>query len=155
MLFSILYISQAKNSLSPEELLPLLEQLKKWNEEHSITGRMIYVQGIYKTHIEGRFIQVLEGHEQEVRKVFEQKVVADNNQVNIIPLRQQKIKVRSFSTWEAGFESISLEQNKELKVFFELNEEVLKSEAFNDSEALINFMKSFPAVQLNINRLLN
>ncbi len=63
MLFHLIYVSTAVKPMIGDELVSLLEQSRARNKRHRITGMLLYS--------DGHFMQVLEGEEASVMKIFE------------------------------------------------------------------------------------
>jgi hypothetical protein len=57
-------------------LTSLLNKSRVDNLANDITGMLLYMEGRYFSEYEGRFMQVLEGSESNVRKLFE-KIAKD------------------------------------------------------------------------------
>lgn len=130
-----------------EDLIFLLNQSRSWNEEHGLTGMLLYLEGRFLGKVEGRFMQVLEGTEWEVKQIFE-KIKQDPRHHSLIILKQASTKYRNFETWSMGFKSMKLEAGKELPERFDLNDDFLKSAELRQSNVPLNFLKSFYEVNL-------
>jgi hypothetical protein len=130
-----------------DDLLFLLNQSKSWNEGHGLTGMLLYLEGKFLSKVEGRFMQVLEGTERDVKEIFA-KIKQDSRHHSLIILKQASTKERNFGTWSMGFRSINLEAHKELPGRFDLNDDFLKSAELQQSNVPLNFLKSFYQVNL-------
>jgi hypothetical protein len=130
-----------------DDLLFLLNQSKNWNEGHGLTGMLLYLEGKFLSKVEGRFMQVLEGTERDVKEIFA-KIKQDSRHHSLIILKQASTKERNFGTWSMGFKSINLEAHKELPGRFDLNDDFLKSAELQQSNVPLNFLKSFYEVNL-------
>lgn len=130
-----------------DDLLFLLNQSKEWNQEHGLTGMLLYLEGKFLSKVEGRFMQVLEGNERDVNEIFE-KIKQDPRHHSLIVLKQSSTESRNFGTWSMGFKSIKLEACKELPGCFDLNEAFLKSDELQQSNLPLNFLRSFYQVNL-------
>jgi hypothetical protein len=142
MYFSILYTSKAAKLMTDEDLLPILEESRSWNNDHNLTGMLLYIEGQFLVRKEGKFMQVLEGPEFEVRAIYE-KIKNDDRHRNIILLNEMTIEKRNFEKWLMGFESLSLEDFKKNPDFFELNDDFLKNGKLQKFNSSLNFLKSF------------
>jgi hypothetical protein len=140
--FYLIYFSQSKKLMQETDLLHLLNQSKKSNQEHGLSGMLLYLEGKFLNQIEGRFMQVLEGGEEDVIRVFE-RIKKDRRHHDIIVLDQSPVSQSNFVTWSMGFKSIKLEAFKTLPGYFDLNDEFLKSKVFQQSHLALNFLKSF------------
>ncbi len=129
------------------DLLFLLNQSRNWNQEHGLTGMLLYLEGKFLSKVDGRFMQVLEGTENDVKEIFE-KIQQDPRHHSLIILKQSSTEDRNFGTWSMGFKSVKLEACKELPECFDLTEEFLKSDELLKSNLPLNFLKSFYQVNL-------
>ncbi|MCH9675240.1 MAG: BLUF domain-containing protein [Gammaproteobacteria bacterium] len=100
-LISVVYISTANSDFSDGQLKGLLETARHNNAALDLTGMLLY-------H-DRTFIQVLEGPEEHVAKMYE-KIGADPRHHGIVQLLRRDIGAREFDTWAMGFESISRTQ---------------------------------------------
>lgn len=101
------YISQATRPFSTEELLALLKKCRHNNSKTGLTGVLLY-------HDEC-FLQVLEGPEQKVQKVFD-LIKKDPRHKNVTELTHDFISERQFEEWSMGFEEINEAQLAELNI---------------------------------------
>jgi len=128
--------------MQEEELTHLLQESKAWNEDHELTGMLVYLQGRFIDEVEGRFMQVLEGSEEEVEGIFK-KINTDHRHHRLLVLQRGFIEKRNFETWEMGFESVNLEIKKNMKGFFPIDDNFLRKDIFNNSHIALTFLKSF------------
>jgi hypothetical protein len=142
MLYCVVYISKVVNLMHDGDLIGLLQQSRSYNETHGITGMLLYIEGRFFTKSEGRFMQVLEGTEDEVKLVFD-KIKADGRHHQVIMLKKETITARHFNAWTMGFRSMQLEEYRNLTGFFELNDDFLKSYEFKESDNAYTLLKSF------------
>jgi hypothetical protein len=133
--------------MTEDDLIFLMNQSRDWNQGHALTGMLLYLEGKFLSDVEGRFIQVLEGSEGDVKEIFE-KVKQDERHHSLIVLKQSSITARSFKTWTMGFKSIKFNFCKELAGCFDLNEDFLKSDELQQSNVPLNFLKSFYEVNI-------
>ena len=61
-MYSIIYESEAHADFSSTAIFKMLLGAKNYNREHGITGCIIFYKGV--------FLQLLEGAEEEVEKLF-------------------------------------------------------------------------------------
>jgi hypothetical protein len=145
----IIYISTAIHPMTDEELSIILEESRKWNYDHGITGMLLYVEGIFvssgKRDIEsanaGRFMQILEGTEEEVKKIFN-KIKEDKRHINVTPLINSTATGRYFESWQMGFRALSNADLKENSAFFN-PDIVFARESDADLSNPLNFIRSF------------
>ena len=98
-MFHIIYVSTATERLSPSQLRDLLAVARQRNHSLGLTGLLLYANE--------RFIQVLEGPEPAVRKVFE-TIQRDVRHKNIDTLRLESIEDRHFPDWRMGFHNFDV-----------------------------------------------
>lgn len=94
----IIYISKAVSHFSREELIELLGVCREKNKRNQITGMLLYLNG--------KFIQVLEGPEQEVQLTFE-KIKNDIRHHRVIKVLEGNYEKRVFSDWQMGFRIVT------------------------------------------------
>lgn len=130
------------------DLLKILSRSRSWNAGHGITGMLLYLEGRFLSQNEGRFMQVLEGTEHQVKDIFEQ-IKNDERHHGLIVLKQSTAPQRNFNNWSMGFNSLGLDAYKSLPGFFDLNDEFLKSDALQHSNLPLHFLKSFYETSLS------
>ena len=91
----LFYVSSARQDLKYEEILHIVEKAREYNTLHGVTGVLLYKGGI--------FLQLLEGEESDIRKVFDEKIKADKKHSNIIEIFFAPAKERLFQNWSMGF----------------------------------------------------
>jgi hypothetical protein len=101
----IIYMSQASKPLSPEELVRLLIQARSVNEQHYITGALVYG--------DNHFLQVIEGEEKAVTTLY-QRIARDYRHKQVVKLADNPIQQRRFAQWAMAFDDVSADQFKEL-----------------------------------------
>lgn len=110
MRYAISYVSTVNPALSEHEIQQALNFSKNWNNDHDITGILLYSQG--------NFFQVLEGEEQLLKDLFK-RIKADERHHNIITIFQKEVPDEKFNNYEASF--ISLDDRyrvKDLDTYF-------------------------------------
>jgi hypothetical protein len=127
--------------MQKDELAALLNESRTWNNDHGITGMLLYVEGRFIEQNEGRFMQVLEGDEQEVKLIFE-KIKTDIRHFHLIVLDIGSQTERVFNNWTMGFKTAKLENLKQLPEYFELTGDALSSHQ-NKNARPLQFLKSF------------
>lgn len=95
-LYQILYQSQSLVPFEPLELAALLHHSRANNEQRAISGILLYTP-------DGRFLQVLEGEDEAVRRLYHQRIVADPRHYNCRVLSEGPCQHRSFPNWPMGF----------------------------------------------------
>ena len=104
MRYAISYVSTVNPKLSETDIQEALDFSKRWNNDHDITGILLYSQG--------NFFQVLEGEEQLLKDLFD-RIKADERHHNIITIFQKQIPHIKFDGYKVDF--ISLDQGYEAK----------------------------------------
>jgi len=103
-MIQISYISSAKEPLSNQDLLGLLQECRENNAQSGVTGMLIYCNAT--------FLQVLEGDEKVVDDLID-KIRKDARHANLQVLHRRTIERRQYSDWSMGFKRVS---DKELRV---------------------------------------
>ncbi|RFZ90966.1 BLUF domain-containing protein [Mucilaginibacter conchicola] len=106
MLYYLIYMSRAAKPMSDTELDDLLAVAVKNNKELGITGMLLYVdeQSVISQH--GRFIQVLEGPEETVKKIYS-TINKDERHFHVMELFGYPLKERNFPDWSMGFKRLN------------------------------------------------
>ena len=94
-MYRLLYISTARQEMTPTELDALLARARRNNAAVAVTGLLV-VGG-------RRFLQALEGPETAVRATFE-RIAADPRHFAIVKLAEGAIVERSFANWSMGYQ---------------------------------------------------
>lgn len=105
MRYAISYVSTVNPALSEDEIQETLDFSKRWNNDHDITGILLYSQG--------NFFQVLEGEEEQLKDLFS-RIKADERHHNIITIFQKQIPNIKFDGYEVDFISLDDRYNVEL-----------------------------------------
>jgi hypothetical protein len=137
-----MYMSIASEAMSIEQLDEILRESKTWNKSHNLTGFLAYVEGKEKGMNSCRFIQVLEGPEEEVVGIF-RSIENDYRHMYVTVIKEGPIQKRHFGSWEMGFEKINLDTNVDLQGFFDLDPEALADDGDIENNMLLDFMKVF------------
>ncbi|UOQ53398.1 BLUF domain-containing protein [Hymenobacter cellulosivorans] len=97
-IYQILYRSQTVQPLTHEGLQEILYYSQQYNAEHQITGLLLYS--------EGRFVQVLEGPEAEVRTLYA-RIQADTRHRQVVTVGEGPMPDRRFGEWTMGFGQVA------------------------------------------------
>ncbi|MEM1173666.1 MAG: BLUF domain-containing protein [Pseudomonadota bacterium] len=97
MLSHLIYVSVATEPLTSEALDELLAVARRNNKARRLTGMLLYKNQ--------RFMQVLEGDDDEIGKLFD-VVKQDPRHDRIDILRYEHILYRSFPDWSMAFQNI-------------------------------------------------
>lgn len=96
-LIALTYVSASTRLMSNDELLDILRVSKENNATLNITGMLLYRDGY--------FIQVLEGEETAVIKLYE-KIQQDERHNNVLEVSRENISARSFADWSMGYTNL-------------------------------------------------
>ncbi len=97
-MISLAYVSTASTPMSDEDIAAILVQSRANNEQSGITGALLYHRG--------RFIQILEGPEEQVLSKYRQ-ISVDPRHKSLHQVSREPIQVRQFPTWTMGFRTLS------------------------------------------------
>ncbi len=109
--------------MSDEDLIYLLLQSRARNARNRITGMLLY-RG-------GHFMQVLEGDEANVMKIFAD-IERDNRHKSVDVLRAEYIQYRDFPDWTMGFRNIDKIDLSKVPGFTRFLERDFRSEYFSE-----------------------
>jgi hypothetical protein len=90
----IAYMSRAVRPLSDQELQQLLDQCRRDNARHQVTGILFYSHG--------NIAQLIEGEPEVLEPLFE-KIARDGRHSNVRRLVNRPITARSFEQWSMAF----------------------------------------------------
>ena len=93
-LHELIYVSVATHDMSAADLKSLLDNARKKNAQHNITGLLVYHRG--------EFMQLLEGDREDILSVYH-KVATDERHRQVNLLWNGPIRARSFAEWEMAF----------------------------------------------------
>ena len=133
-MYQIIYMSAAKSSMNEVALNNLLISTRNWNSQRKITGILL--------HIDGDFMQIIEGEEVDVKQLFE-KIKLDKRHSGIIQITGKEIQKRQFPEWSMAFKS---NKYNELNLIQELedfkNEKILNSDEKKTISLIRNFIEN-------------
>ncbi|WP_100658403.1 BLUF domain-containing protein [Alteromonas flava] len=115
-MFRLIYVSDVNQDLlDSDALASLLTKARKNNAELDLTGMLLcdYVN----------FFQVLEGDEQQVRKLFD-VIKRDQRHTNVVIVAEESCSDRLFGQWRMGFSSL---ENVDKQDLSRLNAEEAKA----------------------------
>ncbi|AHJ97829.1 BLUF domain-containing protein [Hymenobacter swuensis] len=95
-LYHLVYQSQALVPFTVPELTELLKQARAHNQQLHVTGLLLHSS-------DGRFLQVLEGEEADVRQLYYQRIQPDPRHYHCLVLGEGRCTRRSFAKWDMGF----------------------------------------------------
>lgn len=91
---SIVYVSSAVSLLDEAELLHILQDARRDNDLHQITGVLLYN--------DGTFFQYIEGPADNLQKIYA-KIRKSRQHRGIIELSTEAVQTRRFPEWYMGF----------------------------------------------------
>ncbi|MGD0961733.1 MAG: BLUF domain-containing protein [Methylomonas sp.] len=94
----LIYISSASKRFSEDELVDLLSKSREKNTKLGVTGMLLYK--------DGNFLQVLEGEETAVMKLFG-AIKANSNHQGVTILDKGELAERQFGDWSMGFRNLN------------------------------------------------
>ena len=95
-LYHLVYQSQALVPFEAAELTALLLQSRAYNRQVHVTGLLLHAP-------DGRFLQVLEGEDVDVRQLYYQHILSDPRHHHCQVLGEGSCAERSFADWNMGF----------------------------------------------------
>ena len=95
LMYHLVYRSQATALLDTAQLTQLLEQARLFNQQHDLTGLLLYSP-------DHQFLQVLEGNKEVVRSLYYEHIPHDPRHQDCYVLVEGPWLHRSFSDWSMG-----------------------------------------------------
>ncbi|SDH26553.1 Sensors of blue-light using FAD [Pedobacter terrae] len=141
-IFYLIYTSIASGLMSDQDLLFLLDQSRQNNTLLGLTGMLLYMEGRFITKTEGRFIQFLEGEEEQVLAMYS-SICSDKRNKSILLLGAGFWLERSFPSWSMGFSPLNTDQYKNVANFFHLDDDTSLTRHLSDANEMANFLHSF------------
>lgn len=105
----IVYMSRAVRPLSDQDLKELLDQCRRDNARHEVTGVLFYSHG--------NIAQLLEGDPAIIEPLFE-KISRDGRHSHVVQLANKPIAERSFAEWSMAFHPLERAGFQALEGFF-------------------------------------
>ena len=125
MMYYLLYWGVKSGKFKESDLIDILVRARQHNVRSSITGALIYCQGT--------FIQLLEGPELEVRRLFD-SISRDERLAALDVVSQGNISQRHFDSWAMKYGEID-------------QETIAKLEDYPISD-VSKYLKNAPAIRL-------
>jgi len=104
MRYAISYVSSVNPNLTENDIQEVLHYTRNWNNDHGITGILLYS--------DGNFFQVLEG-ETDILKSLLSRIVKDKRHTNVMIIFEKEVSETSFEDYQSDF--ISLDSRFEAK----------------------------------------
>ncbi len=95
-LHHLIYESQATQPFTEAELTRLLQRARAHNEQHDLTGLLLYAP-------DGRFVQVLEGPLEALHHLYFERIAHDPRHHRLQLLAAGVLDRRRFADWRMGF----------------------------------------------------
>ena len=117
-LYHIIYHSLATGpgGMAPEALVELLRQARAHNQNHRLTGLLLYAE------VTKEFVQVLEGPRDEVDAVY-QRIARDARHKHAFVLHEGLAEHRMFPDWRMGFAHATTQDLRSTTGYFPLQPE--------------------------------
>ena len=116
-LYQIIYHSLATGEgMSPDALADLLRQARSHNQDHRLTGLLLYAAATKE------FVQVLEGPRDEVERIY-QKIAHDQRHKHAFVLHEAATPNRMFPDWRMGFAAADTQDLRTTTGYFPLVDE--------------------------------
>lgn len=141
-IFYLIYNSIESKPFDAGMIKILLNQSRDFNQENNITGILLYVKGQKITKSRGRFMQLLEGDERIVRKLYK-KITTDARHGSVALLQIGKYNERIFNDWSMGFEDANDETFQSTSGHFNLNDVIEHCNKSAPSDVPLQFLRSF------------
>lgn len=100
MVFQLIYTCALNNDVSCKDLAEIAKTSAVQNEARGITGMLICK--------DGSVLQILEGEEDVVEKLYEQ-IKRDSRVKNLIVLIRRMAETREFPDWSMGYRSANID----------------------------------------------
>lgn len=140
--FYLIYSSVESKVFDADMIKTLINQSREFNKQNNITGILLYVKGQQITKSKGRFMQLLEGDERIVRKLYK-KIMNDTRHESVVLLQIGKYDQCIFSDWSMGFEDSDDETFQSISGHFNLNDIIEYCNKSAPSDAPLQFLRSF------------
>ena len=140
-MYYLVYVSQAHKPMDEAALEAILKLSREHNSGQGITGLLIYR---YSPDTKsGHFIQMLEGEEQDVRKLYD-KICRDKRHHTKLVLGEGEMPARMFGEWAMGFKNIDDKLLEKLPGHARLGEASFDANAFsNSNHRALDLLKFF------------
>ncbi len=137
----LIYVSIATQPFTETELLDLLTKSRKNNAAVGVTGMLLYK--------EGKFMQLLEGEEAQIRRTFE-KISRDPRHHHVITLLQGQEDARVFAEWQMGFADLDHAAAEAIPGYSEYLNTPLTADAFPNPSNAQRLLRMFKRSGLSL-----
>lgn len=119
--YCLSYVSTQAQPMTNDELVALLKHSREKNARLGITGLLM--------HRGDSFFQILEGGEEEVRRLYED-ICNDDRHVRVETVAEGRVHAREFSDWQMAFIELDDQDFSALPGFSDLLKSTRKSRDF-------------------------
>jgi hypothetical protein len=133
-MYHLIYTSQARELFTQDDLISLLRQSRNFNQQHNITGMLLYLNG--------KFIQVLEGKKEEVHVLYE-RICKTSRHHRVIKVMEGTSRTRLFKDWSMGFKSLSYDDFADITGFKDIDLFFHEEHAYEKGNLLMTFLTLF------------
>lgn len=110
MRYAISYVSSVNPNLKEEDIQKVLKYTRNWNNDHDITGILLFS--------DGNFFQVLEG-EKDILKSLLERIIKDERHYNVMVIFEKEVSETNFDDYQSDFISLdSRFQAKNIELYF-------------------------------------
>ncbi|GAB3227519.1 BLUF domain-containing protein [Spirosoma arcticum] len=102
----IVYFSFSVNPFSQEDITTILEESRRNNAEHDITGVLLYMNG--------SIVQILEGQQKVIEDLLG-RIKKDSRHKEVAQVFSRPIKARLFPDWSMGYETVTSRELANIK----------------------------------------
>ena len=134
-LVSLIYASSAIHKMSRQEIIDILDKSREKNKQLGITGILLYK--------DGNFLQVLEGEEDVVTKLYE-TIEADSRHVGTHVMLKRPIDERTFGDWQMAFVDLNEVDTSQLEGYSDFLETPLNQ--IQGGSLAYTFLNTFKSI---------
>ena len=132
-MYYLIYLSSTVKPMNYDQLSTLLQQCRDNNQQHDITGMLLYQNGT--------FMQMLEGEKQVVLDLYED-IKKDDRHTGFHTVLEGDIEARNFQDWSMGF--FNMDKAGEFPKYKDYIRQNLALRSFEaDSKDACDFMVTF------------
>lgn len=131
----LIYLSQATIPFNEDQLERLLVQARQFNQEHELTGILLYGNG--------QFLQVLEGDKATVHSLYA-RICEDPRHRDVTTYADKAIATRAFSDWRMAYQALPPEQFLEFAAYVSPRELQVERSGLSVSDTqLLQLLRTF------------
>jgi len=132
-LLQLIYVSTVSKSFQPADLDLILSAARERNPRELVSGMLLFS--------DNDFIQVLEGPEPAVRKIFSD-ISKDPRHTGVTIVISHRVSERSFEDWAMGFERLS--GPSPVTEMFKIDRAAIETRMTDANRStVLSFLKSF------------